>query len=510
MELIREEIRVETPVAGMLSAAVAEGEVCILDDMPSVDKVFCCDPKVGSVQAQAEQGSIAVTGVVEFTVVYASGAELASASARCAFAHTLSAPQVTPQMLVQVYCEPTLASAKWVHERCVAVECVVQMEAEAIEAKRMACVAKIQDENLEVNTAAVQWASLSGHSASSFTLREDVELPAGLPDMKEALLSQARVKVQDVRVRDGHALITGQLLVQILYATAIAGMPVQSADFEIPYTAPLSISELSNEMVISALGEATDLIVRGYDDASGQKRVLSIEAPILFKISAYISGKSALIHDAYGLDRDISLEKVPVTLYDVPKTRLGDVIVSGTLPNLEGSHDIGRILFVTVRPMVDSVSSTKDRAAFSGRMMTRIFYMQSEEAGVGCVEAEAPFDAGMDIAGLSSGAQLRLSTHCLQASAHRTVNGVFDIRAQLEVKTIIRQSEPGNVIVNVQEGNPVEVDNLAPLMLVMVAQGETLWAVAQRCRVPIKTLMEYNAELADRDLKPGDCLVVMR
>ena len=85
----------------------------------------------------------------------------------------------------------------------------------------------------------------------------------------------------------------------------------------------------------------------------------------------------------------------------------------------------------------------------------------------------------------------------------------MQIRDVLEITLIWRDVQTQNVAVD-GESEPWESELPSGLLLVVAQQDEDNWKMAKRCRIPMEELIQANPQLAQREVEPGECLVVER
>lgn len=128
---------------------------------------------------------------------------------------------------------------------------------------------------------------------------------------------------------------------------------------------------------------------------------------------------------------------------------------------------------------------------------------------LGCINGTAPFETAVAAEGLQAEDWLQVEVAGLTAGASTGPTGSLQIRDVLEITLIWRSIRTQAVAVD-GESEPWESELPSGLMLVVAQQDEDNWQMAKRCRIPLNELIQANPQLAQREVEPGECLVVER
>lgn len=508
MDVIRERVPVETPAADAMSAAVAEVSVMVPEDT-RVDRVLCCPTRLMNLSAEAVSGAVAFTGTVEFGVIYTDeSGGVAVLTAQSPFRHSLAAPAALPGMMVDARCAVAPAAVH-ADRGVLKLEAVVEMEASVMNAEEIACIGKLGGEDVACRTAPVDWSRRMGSGTASITLREDVELPPGLPDIDAVLWPAARPVVDYAQARGGEVQVTGTLMLTVLYRTGDAAVPVQTVDFEIPFNAPLTVPGLREDSAVTVSVRPADLLLRPCEDISGNVRVFSVETPLSVRATGWEEGRREVLADAYGLSGELNLSRRAVEKYGAPRELCAQTVVSGGFTP-DAPLPLGmRVVHSAVEPVVDIAEPAAGGLAISGRLHARALYIDGETERLCCAQGEAPFECVLDMPGLGDATRVMVWADGTQSSVSRSGEG-FAVQAGLAVRVMARDVHSVEVVTDAEPGETWDPEQQAPLLLVVAGPDDTAWTMARECRITVEALRASNPQLKEREVRGGERLIVLR
>lgn len=508
MDVVRERIPIESPVADLVSAAVAQVDVPVPEGT-SVDRVLCCPARLMNVSAEATSGAVAISGTVELGVLYLDEVgEVAALTAQCPFKHSLVDSTVEPGMIVDTRCSVAPATVT-VSPGSLRMESVVEMEASVFSAGEMMCVTGLTSSEAASRTSPVSWSRRAGQGAASVTLREDVELPPGLPDIGAILWPTARAVVDSVAPRQAEAQVSGTLMLNVLYRAQDGAVPVQMVDFEIPFSAPVSVPGLREDFAAVVSVMSADLLLRPCEDIAGNMRVLSVETPLSMRVTGWEQGTRMVVADAYGLSGELILSREAADGCTAPHEYTAQAVVSGNWAP-EQMLPLGmRVVCSAVEPVVDIAEPSAESLMVSGRLRSRVFYIDGETDELCCAQGESPFECRLDLSGLTDAMRVMVWADCSHSSVNRSGEG-FAVQAGLSLRVLARSITTVDIITQVEMGEQWDPESMAPLLLVVAGPGDTVWSLARECCVTVETLLEANPQLADREVQSGDRIIIVR
>jgi hypothetical protein len=502
MNTVNKIIETELEAADLMSAAMAEGAI----DLPqgvACQRVISCDGRMAQLSCESVKGALALEGIVEFTVVFESAEGLDSVTGVCPFTHRLGAPQAEPGMDVKVHGMVSSPSARTAGSARLLVEAVVELDAQIAGRQPVNVVVDGEDSRLQMLMGTLYWQRRAVSAKASVTVREEFEVPKDLPEVAKVLLVQADVRVGETQALRDEAMVSGDLLLNVVYADKTGG--ISKGSFAVPFGMPVDAAGITDKMEARAWGSASQLFINVGENMGDERRVLSLEAPLFLSVEGYEPCEMEALQDAYHLDSDMVISREDIGLYDGPVETVEKVLVRGALPRTDFPQENVSILASVVTPVIDGYSVSDGQVDFNGRLRTRLFCRSADDTVVS-VLSEAPVNGSVLWQGASADSKLELSA--VASKCNVFAGAGFDVEAELRVTICSRRMVPHSVVTELAEG--VRLSRaLPPLTLCIAGEHDTAWSLARRCRVKVEDLIKANPEIA-KGVAPGAKIVVFR
>lgn len=498
----------EIAVDDTTASGMAEAEINIPEDQEGALRFLCCQARVEEASAQPSQGQVQVEGAVAFTVLYETASGLASIESRNGFAHTVAMTKAQAGQRVQLKVTALSTQVRWINERQCRVECVLEMQIGLMERQERTLITGIQGAGVQASTTPIEGSWVIGTSRQVVTIREDVELSPTLPAAENVLWCQGQVELTQISCQAGQMDVAGQLRLNVLYSAAAPAWVEQTA-LQLPIAQQWDASEIAQSRWLMGEGRVQECRIKLYENIKGEKRVLAVEAQLLITVQGYASQQTQALTDAYSMDEEITLETQVWKIPGAPQQAQSETPVTGELKLPEGTALPGQVLQVLANPVVDSITVEQGKATITGRLISSVIHLSGEERMLGCINGTAPFETAVTAEGLQAEDWLQVEVAGLQAGASSGAAGSLQIRDVLEITLIWRDVQTQTVAVD-GESEPWESELPSGLLLVVAQQDEDNWKMAKRCRIPMEELIQANPQLAQREVEPGECLVVER
>lgn len=510
MEITMQDINLEQEEVHWVTTVTAEGEAVLTDDMPSASHYLLCQARVSGIRAEKTGTGLTITGTAAFTVLYDSEEGLASQQARCGFTHTIP---VEPEEEAERYaCQVASVQTSMtpVDDRHVNLQAEIELQIVGYTMQNIPCVAALDDEGCFTQSEAIRTVDAAEAISGSVTIREDVELPAGLPSIARVLTSDADILIDEVGWAEGQILVKGNAHVWITYASTTPAIAIQRVEFTLPMEAMVAPEAYTEEMLLYATATPADVQVRCFEDASGALRVLALQIPVNVEITGYGQRQATLLEDAYSIYNDLRLGLESVVLQARPYLFSAQTVVSGTgeLPDLESPP--ARIVETWVYPILDAVEIGENQMTLQGRLQTWLLYVPLGGDRLEPLQLEAPFTSTIPVENLTPEDRVRVILYSTQATAMISMQDGIHVRAQLEIRGIAFPTIEREVVTQAEEGEPYAKTSMAPIMLVIPQAEDTPWTLAKRCRIPVDQLMACNDSLQAGKPIGDECMIIMR
>lgn len=231
-------------------------------------------------------------------------------------------------------------------------------------------------------------------ASTQLTLDDDFNVPDSKPDIFKLILEKSDVKIDEMKVSDGHVSVKGGLAFHVLYLSDGAEKSVQSL------SGSISFEELIHTDGVESTNEARlTPYVENLRISAINSRKLSIQAIVTLKLSvSEIYEEPAAVEIDGGLPveyRKKGLDIVELALEKKDIFRIKDEFeLPSNLPN------IFEILWSDIRFENTELRAVEQKLSVQGEIVVFLLYEgEGDDASVRWYETKIPFHGSMDCAG---------------------------------------------------------------------------------------------------------------
>lgn len=503
MQLTRSEIRLEQPLGKGNAEALVTGEVTLPGSLREETRVLAAMATACVEQAEASQERVNVRGRVSFRVLYVrgDGAEPAAVEATADFMQPVPLPGAQTRATAQARVQVQRVEARAVGGR-MNLRAEIAVTAHACSVQPVEAVTGVEGaDHVETLTRTGQICRRVAAGTADALLREELPLPQEL-QIRQTLFATAYPVVEEVTGGAGSVGIAGHVLLEAAHASDAPGRPVVVTRHSIPFARSVSISGSEGEQ-LDGIAAVRDVAVAS--QAEGDGMLMRAEVLLGLEASADVTETLSLLEDAYttrGAALRLRAQELPC--------RTGSSRVSAaesgrvTLRLKEGAPPVRTVLAAFVQPAWDQVEYQGGRTRLEGRMSGTLLYMTDGSDTPVSVPFEEPFRVTYAAAIAPDGLMTLTAT---EAEAVPVTSDRVEVRCILRMEGVADEAEPLRLLTDgeIVEAAPITED----LVLCYVQQGEGLWDIARRYRVPLEGVKRLNPELRG-EVRPGQGVLVWR
>ncbi|MBQ2952129.1 MAG: DUF3794 domain-containing protein [Clostridia bacterium] len=503
MQLTREEIRLEQPLGTGRADAVVTGEVTLPGSLRDETRVLFATATAAVEQAEATRDRVNVRGRVMFHVLYSRGSETepAAIEATADFTQPVALPGAQGRAIAQGRVQVQRVEARASGGR-LNLRAEIAVSAQGCTHQPLEVITGVDGvDGVETKVHPAKLCTRVATGTGDVLLREELPLPQEL-QIRQTLFATAFPQVEDVSGGVGRVGISGHVLLEAVHASALPGRPVVVTRHSIPFTQSVEIAGGEGEQLDGAV-VVRDVAVASQAEEDG----LTLRAEVLLGLEGSVDAAQTLsvLEDAYTTEGD----ELRLTGQDV-RLRAGSqrarAAESGkaALRLPDGAPPVRTVLAAFVQPVWEEFESSGDRTVVSGTLCGTLLYMTDGSEIPVSHRFSEPFRTTF-AAQTGPGALLTLTA--TEAEATPVTSDRVEVRCVLRMEALTDEAETLRLIT---QGEVVGAEPLPDdLVLCYVQQGETLWDIARRYRVPVEGVRALNPELRG-EVAPGMGVVVWR
>ncbi len=502
MRLVKESIQLEQPTGRGGSQAVVEGEITLPGGLREEARVLHAGGMAVIENVEAMQDRVSVMGRVVFHTLYTQGdhSRVNAMEATADFTHVMELPGAQPRNLCRMdaWVEHVDASAAGGRLN---LRAIVSLHGRAVSQQPVEAVTGIAGvEGVESRAREITVKRTVANGDSETLLREEFALPEGL-QIRETLYATARVQLGDITGGLGRAGLSGQVELEAIHASELAGKPVIITRHSIPFEQSVELNGEDGEM-LRADAIVRDVAVASQEMGDGER---TLRAEVLLGLKAWADRQESitLLDDAYTLQGDdlrITARELRCRVED----RAAQAAESGKtmlmLP--EGSPPVRGVLCAFATPAITGREQIGGRLTVEGMLEVKLLYMTDDSDAPVAATCEEAFRITF---AAQAGEEDFITLQCGEVDASAITSDRIELRYIMHLCVSGVETASLRLVTDVLPVAAPPVDG--SIVLYFTQPGEQLWDIARRYRVPERGIRELNPELVEEP-KPGQGVVV--
>lgn len=508
MQLLRENMETEQVISAKPTQAVVEAEVALPGGLREEARVYFADASVSVNGGEISGSRVTAEGRVTFHVLYAQGdlAKVAAMETATDFTQALPLKEENPQLpalRIHPRAEVQHVSAKAFNGRLL-LRAILLLTAEASLPRTLSFIRDVAgDMQLQRDTQVLSMQRAVGEGESQTLLREEFELSDVL-QIKDTLYATAQAQLEDISGgADGRATVTGVLTLDAYHTADMPGRPLVYTRHSMPFEQTVGLSGALGD-ALSARTWVKDVAVLSQDGENGSK-IMRAEVQLVTEITAVADESMTVLRDLFTTQGEAIETRSQHVIFrkgtvNEQTAESGKTVL--VLP--EGSPRVKTPLLAFARPIIVKAEKQNGKLALEGILETTLVYRTDDSEVPVSIDQEEPFRAVFSTdAEPEDGLMLTAS----QAEASAVTGDRVEMKYILHLQADgVRKGEAEVITDALKAEAPAEEKGIA---LYFPQEGETLWEIAKRYRVPMEEIKAMNPAFSEGDL-PGTPVITYR
>ena len=369
------------------------------------------------------------------------------------------------------------------------------------------------DERLQTRTGEINPGSVSERTEDEFTVREELILPAGKPDIAEILEATADICRREIRFSPSQAQIRGEFRVCVLYLSSGEGSGIESAEFTVPFNGSVEIPGGEGESWCMIRMKPLGVKAEVSADENGEARAIDTEINVGVVMKSFSGSTQTVLDDAYSLSYPICLERQDAGYMELCGKNRAQGTFRGTASVEEGQPDMMQTVKVwgNIRNTGSTVGENNVRA--EGTADVKLMYIaKDDEHPLNVIETSIPFSQDIEIRGAEEGMKADVVTEIEDISASLLSEREAEIRLILSFDTVVCADRQCSLICGICQGEDDGGKNPAGAVIYTVRPGDTLWEIAKKYNTTVDDIMAVNGgNIENKDMiYPGQRLLILK
>lgn len=477
------------------------------DYCKNIFKILRCRLVPHITASRVQNGRLLVEGMCRIEILYTAEESFAvcSVTQKQSFSKTMElkdAPQ-SGQVTADVRCD--YINCRAVSPRRIDVRGALLIRAIVTAPKEHPVLCSAQGMGIQTDAAPVTVLSKRLTAQQSFTVREEIPLAYGKPDIGEILSIDAAAVLTDTRIVANRAVTKGEISAHLLYLPQSGGQP-EVMEHVLPLSQVLDIQGITEEYSLQIRFDVTDIETVMKQDENGACTAVSATFSITASCEADKNEETCFLRDAYSTCYDAKAVRVPVMtgkmVRPIRETRTCKATISIPQSELSAVYDLS-CTFVS-----DDCRISEGQIHLTGSLCCCLLACDTENMPTS-IEKKSPCEVTIDALCCEDG----LFFHpCVSVSATS-----YRLASAEEVEVSVELLITGTLCCNtsytavseidVDEKTRLSCENDPAIRLYYASAGERVWEIAKQYRTDVASVLSEN-EL-ETDTLAGACVLLI-
>jgi LysM repeat protein len=509
VELIKKPINVFQTIDEQHKEELMETGIIVPDSKPDVMDVLVVDADI-AVNTREKTGKIMeVGGEICYQVIYRAdnqeqSLEAINVKAPWSVSFNFLAKEEDVHALVAGNVEHT--NVDIVNGRKLSVKSVIKLSVKYILTKSIDAGEAVQGENVYQKADLQDIEMLEEMGGRTVSINETAQLPEGKPIIDEILYSHGTLR--DVKVNENMTL-DGILDIDFVYRVENDRTRIESMHTEVQVSKNIDIDNYRyTDIFVNA--SVKSLSLRPAEDLDGLLTRVMIEAEIAAEYALYTRESVHLVKDAYSLDYDFELEEKQVNVAVEERDITENIQLGGTIPLDCGGDTLEEIINVTVKPRLLSAGKDNTEIEVNGSLDVCILYTTGIEMRVvRGANHELPFTYRVPLPDPESVYESDVSLSLDQNSYEIISDNEMAVKSQITARIHLSKKKQIKVIIGVKGVKAADKKENPPVLVYYAEQGESLWNIGKRYKVPVQKILDDNCMEEEADPEAGQKILLI-
>lgn len=516
LELVRDTIRFDQVVGEGQSQILLDRDIIVPDIKPDIARILSVEGKVNITSKEIGQDRVAVDGAVNFAILYSVNDEpqpIYSMGHSDSFSQYIDISGAMPKMEAEIRCDIEHIDFNKINGRKFNIQCVLNIKGKVkdrIPVETIRDVSGVPDVQLLRDTIISD--EIVGDNSAQEMVRSTAQIPESMPSADDILKYRALLHKKDVSVEDGRVVISGSVLVPVLFsAKAEDKVDIYKIDEDIVFTHTMEMPGVMPGMACSVNYNVDDVYVELKDNDAGERRQLDIEVVIGLKAEVTQKNEFPVVVDVYAPSARIEPEKLDVMMDLYFGGNSSQAILKESLQLPQDYPEMEKVYDMICKPAVTECKVVDDKVVIEGVIGCDIIYLvRGEERLVHSFSEEVPFRNSISLPGCKIDMKPEVDVDIESMDFVMLTKNEVEIKLSLGCLAKVYEKISKGFIIKAEEIEGEVPIHKASITIYMVQPKDTLWKIAKRYYTTIEDIVRVN-DITDPDnIMQGMKLVIPR
>lgn len=516
INLRKERIKISEVLCSKYCQTIVESDIIVPDTNPDVLKILQATADVVVNQKNIQQDKVYVQGILRINILYVpDGDVIGNVKAITTvqdFSHLIDVKDAKPDMDLSIEAECEAPEYKLINSRKLSIHSKIGLGVKITIPSEIDVATDIDgDEDIQTKGSHIRLCHSCSEAERDIIIRDQLEAPAGKPDLCEILKFSAKPFSTELRIIDNKAVVKGEVKLCVLYGGNDENSSVQFMEHVLPFTEILEIDGLAEGMDGEVDYGVKDLYCEIRQDSDGDKRILGVEITLCACIKASETLELDAIGDAYGLKKDIIINRSSYNLEQFIDNTFAQCPLKERITIPDYLPELQQICDCTATPSIENVSVNDGRVIIDGFVSCNILYISSGiDSPVAGFTHNIPFSHTFDMPSIESNSVCDAKSDIEHLSYN--MNSSRDLELRIIVSIGLKASQPDRteLIDSIEWDENTTPHSLPSIVIYFIQDGDTLWDIARRYKTTPDRIIANNGGSEKDLIKVGKQIYIFR
>lgn len=516
MELIQKNIHMDRIKCRASAQVTIEDDINITDAKPDVYQLVTEQGHVDIEEVRAVEDHVHVKGVLKFQVLYLSDEEVhhpACMEGTLPFEEQVFMDGVSASDSVAVQAALEDLSVGMINSRKLSVQALVDLKLSVEVLQDMQTAVGLDgDEAVEMQKKTVQALNLCISKKDIFRIREELELPNGMPNIFSLLWQSCQLKDVTFRIMDEKMSLQGEISLFFIYEGEGEERQVMWHEAAVPVSGTVECQGMREGMLEDIRCSIGHKEIEVKADSDGEERKISLELVLDLDMKLYEEEQVEMIADLYGVTKEIEAVKQTGQCKQLLGKNTGKLKASGRFKVAPGLPRMHQLCGSFGEIQMGNVETCPEGLKIAGAVLVRAVYTTPDaDMPIYCLKGSIPFSYALEVSEVLPDCIYEVEPSLDELTVSMLDSDEADAKAVLSFKGLVCRihEEPVVADVRVTDLDPEKLAALPGIVAYIVKNGDSLWNIGKKYYVPIARMKEMN-DLSGDEIKPGDKLLVVK
>lgn len=516
LEAATEMITLNTRGNGESIQLLTEGDMIVPDINPDIYQILKSDEEVIIDKVKTEQGRINFSGRLCVAVLYygkKTESPVSFMKSEFSFEDYIVSDDITEDTDADIVSELVHTDYRLVNDRKINVKAITGINATWNNKNDIDAVRDITgDEHVQCKKGVIDVGSVNERNTEEFTVREELKLPAGKPDIVEIVETTAEIVHRDIRTNGDNISISGDFKISVIYIGTGEAYSLDSAEFIVPFNGSVSLPDADDNTICMVRMQINNITSDIAADSLGEPRVVDVQITVGVVLKTFSHIGQQVLEDAYSL-----AEPLDITRKDINYMKLvGSNKAQGVFRNIV-TADANQPDIMQIVKVWGNVRNTKASVVHNGIMAEgladiKVMYIaKDDDEPINVISATFPFSQEIEMKGVSEDTTFDMMAEIEDISFSTLSEREAEVRFTVGFDVVAIENEGGSIITDVKESENVEDNSIkSGAVIYTVKKGDSLWNIAKKYHTTVDDIVRLN-KIENPDLiYPGQKLLILK